>query len=274
MSIFLGIVQGVTEFLPVSSSGHLALIQSLFGYSEDDHLFFAVLLHFGTLIAIFIVYREDIKSMIADTVAFIKKRSESGRTNEPLKPSVRMVLLVIVGTLPLLIAVFFMSQFERLFYMPGFVGFALLVTGGVLYVSDRYITNGNKREKTMTIKDALIIGFVQAIAIIPGLSRSGATIAVGMTRGLNRTFAVRFSLLLSIPAVLGSGIVMLVSAIRDGINASLIPVYLIGFVVAAVVGYFSVNLLRRIVTKKGRFGSFAYYCWAIGVLTIILAIAL
>jgi undecaprenyl-diphosphatase len=125
----------------------------------------------------------------------------------------------------------------------------------------------------MTLADALIIGLAQAVAVIPGLSRSGTTIVVGLTRGLSGAFAVRFSLLLSIPAVIGAMIVTLYSAIRDGADFSQFPVYLVGFTVAAVVGFFTIQILRRIM-KSGAFGKFAYYCWAIGILTIILSIAL
>jgi len=275
MSIFLGIVQGITEFIPISSSGHLAILQNIFslGYNEEEHMFFNVLLHLGTLISICVVYRQELRSMISDTVDRVKNRDEID-SDEPLKPSVRMVLFILAGSVPLILGLIFRRQVERLFMNTGFIGFALLVTGGLLFVSDRYIKTGNKKEKTMLLRDAVIIGLAQAIAVIPGLSRSGTTIAVGLTRGLNRSFAVRFSLLLSIPAVLGAGFLELISAIRTGINVSMIPAYLLGFIFAAVVGYFSVQLLRRIVSQKGKFGKVAYYCWGVGVLTIILTLAL
>ena len=246
MSIFLGIVQGVTEFLPISSSGHLSIFQNLFrmNYSEENHLFFSVLLHLGTLVSIILVYKAELKLMITESIDYLKHRDE---LDEPLRPQVRTLLFVLLGTTPLILVLILGRFVERLFYNTGFVGFALLVTGGILYVSDRYIKSGNKREKTMTMTDALIIGFSQAAAVVPGLSRSGTTIAVGLSRGLNRTFAVRFSLLLSIPAVLGSGLVTFFSAVRAGIDFSFLPAYLIGVVFAAVVGYYCVQLLRRIV---------------------------
>jgi len=277
MSIFLGIVQGVTEFLPISSSGHLSIFQNLFNldYSDNDHLFFHVLLHLGTLISLCVAYRAELKSMVVDTLDHLRRRAESEPdSDEPLKPSVRTVVFVLVGTIPLLPMLIFYRHISRLFYNTGFIGFALLVTGGLLFVSDRYIKTGTKRETTMTLRDAIVIGLVQAVAIIPGLSRSGSTIAVGLARGLNRNFAVRFSLLLSIPAVVGAMVWELFSVIVNGFDASLLPAYLVGFVFAAVVGFFCVQLLRRIVAKKGRFGNFAYYCWGVGVLTIILSLAL
>jgi len=277
LSIFLGIVQGVSEFLPISSSGHLSIFQNIFNmdYSDNDHLFFHVLLHLGTLISLCVAYREDLKSMVSDTFDYLRRRAESEPdSDEPLKPTVRTVVFVLVGTIPLIPMVIFYRHLSRLFYNTGFIGIMLLITGGLLFVSDRYITTGTKRETTMTLRDAIIIGLVQAVALIPGLSRSGTTIAVGLARGLNRNFAVRFSLFLSIPAVVGAMIWELFSVIVNGFDVSLLPAYLVGFVFAAVVGYFSVQFLRRIVAKKGHFGRFAYYCWGVGALTIILSLAL
>jgi len=275
MAIFLGIVQGITEFIPISSSGHLAILQNIFslGYDEEAHMFFNVLLHLGTLTSICLVYKQELKGMISDTLDHIRNRDEID-SDEPLKPNVRMVIFILAATVPLILGLIFRRQVERLFMNTGFIGFALLITGGLLFVSDRYIKTGDKKEKTITLVDAIIVGLAQAVAVIPGLSRSGTTIAVGMTRGFNRSFAVRFSLLLSIPAVVGAGLVELVSAFRIGINVSMIPAYLIGMIFAAVVGYFSVQLLRRLATQKGKFGKIAYYCWGVGVLTILLSIVL
>ena len=274
LSLFLGLIQGITEFLPISSSGHLSILQNLFllDYSEDDHMLFDVFLHLGTLISIVVVYRKDIKTMISDGVTFLRMRSDSD-SDEPvvMKPPARALLFVLVGTIPLLITLIFLGSVKLLFVKLGFIGFALLVTGGLLFVSDKYIKQGNKTEKTMTIKDAIIIGLSQAVAVIPGLSRSGTTISVGLARGLNANFAVRFSLLLSIPAVFGGTIVSLYSAIKNGINFSLFPVYLGGFIIATIVGFFAIQLIRRMIIKGG-FGKFAYYCWGLGILTMILSL--
>ena len=275
MSIFLGIVQGITEFIPVSSSGHLAIFQNFFRLdygSNSDHLVFEVLVHLGTLTSIFIVYRKEIRDMITEGIEFLQRRNDS-EPGEPviLKPSGRTLLFIIIGTLPMFVAVFFAGSVGRLFMYPAFIGFALIITGGLLFVSDRYLKAGNKTEKTMSIVDALIIGVAQAIAIIPGLSRSGTTISVGLARGLSKSFAVRFSLLLSIPAVLGATVVTFYNAIMEGSYFFLLPVYLAGAVVAAVVGYFSINILRRVIIKSGS-TKFAYYCWVLGGLTMILSL--
>ena len=272
-AIFLGLVQGVTEFLPVSSSGHLSIFQNLFhlNYEESEHLFFDVLLHLGTLIAVGFVYREELLRMIKETVAFAAGKSdteygEDGR----FTPSVRNVFLLLVSTLPLILVLPFYSKVETLYYKTGFIGIALLVTGGLLYVADK-ISVGRKNEKTATIMDAVLVGIGQAIAVIPGLSRSGTTITVALSRGYRRDYAVKFSFLLSIPAVLGSFLVSLMDAFRAGITWSLIPVYLVGMVVATVSGYFAIRLVKYLVDNS-KFGKISYYCWGMGVLTIILSL--
>ena len=276
VSLFLGIVQGVAEFLPISSSGHLSILQNLFNmdYSQEKHLLFDVLVHLGTLVSIFVVYWSEIKAMISDGLEFLRMRNDSDQ-DEPvtLKPSARMLLFVLVGTLPMIVAAIFSGIVSSLFFKMGFIGSALIVTGGILFVSDKYVQVGNKTEKTMTVKDAIIIGLAQAVTILPGLSRSGTTIAVGLSCGLNKNYAVRFSLLLSIPAVIGATILSLFKAIRDGTDFSLFPVYLAGAVVAAVVGFFAIQLLRRLMAKSG-LGKFAYYCWGIGALTLVLSLVL
>jgi len=276
MSLLLGLVQGITEFLPISSSGHLSILQNLLnlGYSEENNLLFTVLLHLGTLVSIIAVYRKEIQTMLSDALEFFRMRADSD-VDEPvvLKPPARALLFVLVGTIPLIFVVFFTHTIERLFSHVGFIGFALIITGGLLFVSDKYITKGNKTEKTMTLADAIIIGLAQAAAVIPGLSRSGTTIAVGLARGLSGGFAVRFSLLLSIPAVLGAAVIELYKAIRAGVNFALFPIYLAGFIVAAVVGFFAIQFIRRLM-KNGSFGKFAYYCWAIGAIVIVLSFIL
>jgi len=267
-ALFLGLVQGITEFLPVSSSGHLAVLQNFMNVQETD-LLFELLLHMGTLASILVVYRVEIKEMLKDGLEYVRLKSDSN-SDEPvaLKPPGRALLLVIIGTLPMVGGVFFIGSIERLFFNTFFIAFAFLITGGLVFVSSKYIRQGNKTEKTMTIADALLIGLAQTVALLPGLSRSGTTIAVGLSRGLSGQFAVRFSLLLAIPAIAGGFVVTLFRAITGGADFSNLHAYLAGFVVAAVVGYFAIHLIRRLMAK-GYFGNVAYYCWAIGVLTLI-----
>jgi len=269
LSVFLGIVQGIAEFLPISSSGHLSILQNLFRmeYTEEYHLLFDVLLHLGTLVSICAVYRAEIKEMISDGIEYLRLKSDSN-SDEPvaLKPPGRALLFIIIGTLPLIFVIFI--PFSQLFFNTLFIGFALIMTGCILYVSSKFIKEGNKTDKTMTIADAIFIGLAQAVAVVPGLSRSGTTISVGLARGLSGAFAVRFSLLLSIPAVIGATIISVFRAITGGADFSLLPIYLAGFVVAAGIGYFAIQFLRRVMSL-GKFGNFAYYCWGIGIVTVI-----
>jgi len=276
LALFLGLVQGIAEFLPISSSGHLSILQNLLSmeYSEESHLLFDVLLHLGTLVSICAVYRKEIREMISDGLDYLRMRGDSDM-DEPvvLKPPARALLFVLVGTLPMFIALIFSGSVARLFFSTLFVGFMLLITGGILYVSDKYITKGNKTEKTMTLVDAIIIGCAQAVAILPGLSRSGTTISVALARGISGGYAVRFSLLLSIPAVIGATLVSLYKAIRGGADFALFPMYFAGFIVAAVIGFFAIQLIRRLMAR-GSFGKFAYYCWCLGGLTVLLSLIL
>ena len=263
-SIFLGLVQGVAEFLPISSSGHLSLFQHFFGMaSADGNLFFDVLLHLGTLIAIFVYYRKDILGLLKELVHLIQcvfsaqKRKEMKR----LPPDGRMILMIIIATLPLFVILPIKSKVEV------FIGVALLLTGFLLFWSDR-MAKGKKTAKSATMLDALLVGVGQAIAVVPGLSRSGTTISAGLMRGFSRKFAVRFSFLMSIPAVLGANILSIAEAVQEGIDTSLLPAYLIGTAVAAVSGYFAIGLVN-LLTNKGKFGNFAYYCWGIGAAAVV-----
>ena len=273
VSIFLGIVHGIAEFIPVSVSGHLSILQNLLGldYAESDHLFFNVMLNLGTLVSIFTVFKNELKNMISDGLGFLRSRADF---DEPtLKPPARTLLFILLGTIPMLIVLIFAQRFGRLFYNTWFVGFALLVTGALLFVADRYIKPGTIRDKNITIKDALMIGLVQAIAILPGMSRSGATISAGIARGFNKSFAVRFSIMLSIPMLIGSTIWTLLRAISAGLDLSHLPAYFSGFIMTATVGYFAIQILRRIVASDGGLSKCAYYCWGVGVIAIVLTLA-
>ncbi|MDR2664790.1 MAG: undecaprenyl-diphosphate phosphatase [Oscillospiraceae bacterium] len=275
MSILLGLVQGITEFLPVSSSGHLSILQNLLrlGYSAENNLLFDVLVHLGTLVSVCLTFRKDLRSMVADTAEFIRERRDGEHDEARLRPSVRLVVMIVVGTLPLLVAAVFMSKLALLFSQTWFIGIMLIITGALVSVSNKIAGSGGKNDRTTSLRDVFIIGLSQAVALIPGLSRSGTTIAVGLARGLRRDFAVRFSLLLSIPAVVGSFVVTLFSALREGVDFKLFPIYVVGAAISAVVGLFSIRVLRRI-TVSGKMKAVSYYCWAVGALAIILTLVL
>ena len=273
MAAFLGLIQGLTEFLPVSSSGHLSILQNLFklDYAESEHLLFDVLLHVGTLAAVFVFYWKDIRTMVKDTVGFIAGNTNDSGEQGRFKPSVRMVFLIIIATLPLVVVLPFMDSIERLAGNTPFISFALIVTGLLVYISGK-LAEGRKTEKTSTMLDAVIVGAAQAVATIPGLSRSGTTITVGLSRGYKREFAVRFSFLLSVPAILGSTVVTLIKAISAGINWANVPAYLVGMLIAGVVGYFALVFLKKLVMSGDAFSKFAYYCWGIGILSLIISL--
>lgn len=268
-SILLGLVQGVAEFLPISSSGHLAIAEHLLGMSgaSDIPEFFDVLLHLGTLVAVFIAYWGDIRDMAVEFFCGVRDLAH-GSTPTPVPPARRLILLIIVGTLPLFIVLPIKDLVEGLGDNMYFVAGALLVTGCLLYASDR-VGKGRKTEKSATLVDVLIVGVGQAVATCPGISRSGTTITAGCFVGFERKFAVRFSFLLSIPAILGANILSLKDAFEAGINWPDVPVYLVGVLVSAVVGYICIRLLKMI-ADKGKFGFFAYYCWFAGALTLLL----
>lgn len=270
-AIILGLVQGIAEFLPISSSGHLAILQNLFNMSdiEGGHMFFDVLLHFGTLIAICFMYWTDIKAMVVEMLELLSGRKRAANGEKRQYPAARMFILIIVATLPLAIILPVNDYIDMLSQSTLFVGIALVLTGFMLLVSDK-MEKGSKTEKNMLVKDALIIGLCQCVATLPGLSRSGTTITAGIATGQNRSYAVKFSLLMSIPAVLGATLLELVKVLKVGIDISLIPAYLFGMIAAMVSGVLSIGLLKMI-AKRARFGGFAYYCWVVGVLTIILS---
>ena len=266
-AVLLGLVQGIAEFLPISSSGHLSIVNNLFKISEEGHMFFDVLLHLGTLASIFIVYWQDLKEMFYEVISFANLGPLAGQPRERY-PQARTFIMIVMATLPLFLILPINDMIETLYYNNVFIGVAIILTGCMLYVSDR-MKPGKKTERSMTILDAAIIGLCQCVATIPGLSRSGTTITAGIATGLRRDFAVKFSFLLSIPAVLGANVLSLADAFREGINWASVPAYLVGMVAAMLSGIAAINLLKYI-SNKGKFGGFAYYCWVMGVLSIIL----
>jgi len=274
-AIFLGLLQGLTEFLPISSSGHLSVFQNFFNLNpaEEGHMFFDVLLHLGTLVSVCVVYWSDVKAMVLEFFGLISElRNPDKKAREANLPARRLILLLIVATLPLVAVLPFNGLVERLYYHTMFIGAVFLLTGCMLFISDR-IALGTKNERTMRVRDAVLIGLCQCVAVVPGLSRSGTTITAGIAAGLDRAFAVRFAFLMSIPAVLGANLITLIKALIEGVDFSLMPVYFVGMAVSAVTGIVAIGLVKY-VTQKGKFGYFAYYCWIIGALTILLSLVL
>ena len=237
--------------------------------TEDGHLFFDVLLHLGTLFSVCVVYWQDIVQMFYEVLGFVNIGPLGGERRERY-PAARLFLMIVVGTLPLFLILPINDMMEGLYYKSVFIGVMLILTGCILYIADK-MSQGKKTERNMGLLDAVIIGLCQAVATIPGLSRSGTTITAGLATGLRRDFAVKFSFLLSLPAVLGANILSFAKAIKNGVDWSCLPAYLVGTVVAILTGIASISLLKRI-ADKGKFGGFAYYCWVVGVLSIILTV--
>ena len=259
-SIVLGVLQGLTEFLPVSSSGHLVLMQSFMGISGPV-VFFDVLLHVGTLAAVLLVYRKEIMDIIRESLA-----AAGGQKPLSELPHARFMLMIILGSVPAgIIGILFEDVFERLFAAPLSVGFFLLVTGALLFAT-RKMQAGVKTVGMITPSAALLIGLAQAMAITPGISRSGATIAAALFLGVERETAAKFSFLLSVPAIAGAMLLKSFSVHEIPMEAAN---YTAGFISAFVVGLVSLAWLIRLV-KKGKLDYFAYYCWSVGLVVILL----
>lgn len=266
-AMLLGVVQGLTEFLPVSSSGHLVLFQSLFGMKEPE-LFFDVSVHMGTLVAVCVFFYQDLKEISAVLLSTSTwSPRQSGRWQRWSRmPEMRLFGLILVGTVPTaLLGLMFRPVAEMLFSSVRMVGIMLLVTGLLLWLTRR-VRPGGRNTGKLSLWDGLWVGMMQGIAILPGISRSGATIAMGLFRGLDRETAARYSFLLSIPAILGAMALQLVGA-RTSALPPLGPIAL-GTCVAGAVGYVALKVLIRLV-QKGDLYVFAFYCWPVGVVVIV-----
>ena len=265
----MGILQGIAEFLPISSSGHLALFQHFFAMEnvEESQMFFTVLLHFATLIAVCVYYWQDIIDMIREFFLGIRDLTVRRGGGAPPPPTRRLVMMIIVATLPLFAILPVKGLVEDAMSNVTFVSVALRATGFILFFSDR-MARGRKNARNATVADALLVGCAQAVGTLPGISRSGITISAGLLRGFDRTFAVRFSFLMSLPAVLGANILSLKDALEAGVDLEMLPIYLVGMVVSGVVGYFAIRLVN-LLADKGKFGNFAYYCWVVGLGSLI-----
>lgn len=268
-SILLGTVQGLTELIPVSSSGHLVIAQSLMPGFHQPGVLFDVVLHLGTLLSVLVFFRKDIIDIL---LALIPKKwydfSKIGN-NELLLQKRRAAFLIIAATaLTGSIGILFKDRIHALFQSVEITASMLLITGLLLLLSDK-VKDANRQEKDMTFMDGIVLGLVQGVALIPGISRSGATITFGIFRKLDRETAAKFSFLLSIPAILGATI--LESRYALSISDQDIIVYGCGFLIAAVTGFVSLKLLFWVL-KNMKLSIFAYYCWFIGITTLIVKI--
>lgn len=269
LAILYGIIQGIAEFLPISSSAHLAIAQNMFGMEnlESSYFTFDILLHFGTLVAVFIVYYKDIFALVPAVFTMLGKVFKGKFKLSEYTETERFVIFVIIATLPLFVGVLFKDYVEALSSYTKIIGCILLFNGIVLFISDK-LEKGTIALDTTKPRHALFIGLCQMCALVPGLSRSGSTITGGLFMGFKRELAVKFSFIMSIPAILGANILSLADIAENPIAKSDIVPYVAGTVAAAVVGVLAMKLLIYI-SKKSNFRMFSYYCWVVGILAII-----
>ena len=280
-AIFMAIIQGLTEFLPVSSSGHLAIFKIMFGVETDTGILYDVLLHVGTLAAICVVYYKDIWKMIVEGCCIIRDavvnvvlffKNKTGKNTEPYRRIVnssyrKFVMLVIVSTIPTgIIGVVGKNAVELASEILIVPGICLIVTAILLFIA-YHTKDGEKLPKSVTYTNAFGIGIAQGIATLPGLSRSGTTITACLLSGFNRNFAVKYSFIMSIPAILGALVLELKDMKNLAVTGTEITYYVIGMVIAAVVGYVCIKTMLVIVRKK-KFTGFAIYCLIVGAISI------
>ena len=266
-AIFLGLLQGFTEFLPVSSSGHLAVAQNFFGFDSSQSVSFTVLLHLGTLAAVCIMYRRDVWMLLKGFFTLVGKLCAGRLRREGLQNGERLFLLLALATLPLLPAVFLEEYVESLSAVSWAVGVLLLLNGAILFISDK-LAFGTESLETAGPGKALLVGVVQMFAIFPGISRSGSTITGGLFAGFRREDAVKFSFLLSIPAILGANLLKLPDLFKAGLSGESAVPMLLGVAAALLSGIAAIKLLRYI-TKNKSFTPFSIYCVLAGAAVIL-----
>ena len=250
-AVLLGIIQGITEWLPISSSGHLVIFQELFNIKAS--VMFDLMLHVGSLLVVLFIFWKDIKRIIFSIF------------NDDREGKQLLLLLIFASIITAIIGFLFQDFFKSLFTNLTAVGIALIVTG-MLLLTVKWVKVKEKKEMSMV--DAFLVGLMQGIAIIPGISRSGATISAGLLRGINRELAIRFSFLLFIPAVIGATVLEFNELSSQSVE--LVPV-IVGTIVSMIVGYASIKLLIKII-KKERFYLFGYYCLAAGLIIALVSL--
>lgn len=270
-AIAQGLIQGLTEFLPVSSSGHLSIFQYFTGQSGEQGLLFTVLLHFGTLVAVFAAFYKTIWELIIEFFHMLGDIFTGKFSFKNPNPKRRMIFMLILAELPLFLVLLVQDIPKGLASDNSilFEGFALIITGILLYFADRSI-GGRKKAKDMKTGDALAVGFAQGIATLPGISRSGSTLSVGLLCGLDRSYAVAFSFILGIPAVLAANVLELSDALKAGESINMLPT-VIGVIVAAISGFLAIKMVSFLV-KTEKLKIFSWYTLIVGSVVIIAAI--
>jgi len=269
--ILLGIVQGLTEFFPVSSSGHLVIAK----YFLKLHLpgaAFEAFLHFGTVVAVIVLFRKEIKELVISFFDSIYKLSHGENISNVFKnnSSSKFAWFLVISSMPAaIIGYTFSSYFEILFGKPIIASFMLTITGALLWLGNKYYTGGNKNISEITYKDAIFIGVAQAVAIIPGISRSGLTVIAGLSRNLDREFAARYSFILSVPIILGASMFKMRELSFLNIDLSIL---ILSGLVAAISSYGAMKIFIGLL-KNRKIYFFSYYLWIISGLTIWISLS-
>lgn len=259
----LGIVQGLTEFLPVSSSGHLVLARQLLHVSNPEMLSFDVYVHFGTLISVCVLFRTDIGHIVMSF--WHAARTQSWKAAYKANEYFRLGVAILVASVPAaIIGLMYHDQIAETFRDPKLVSVNLVVTGLFLFLTRFPKAVEGKR---IGMISGFIIGIAQAVAIFPGISRSGATISTAMFLRLSPSLAARFSFLLSVPVIAGAALLESRTVVRQGMEMGFAP-FIIGLIAATITGYFAIKLLLRII-ERGRFSWFAFYCFVVGIAGIL-----
>ncbi|MBQ8623407.1 MAG: undecaprenyl-diphosphate phosphatase [Oscillospiraceae bacterium] len=271
-AILQAIIQGLTEFLPVSSSGHLSIYQHFTGNSGEGALMFSAILHLGTLVAVFVCFWNQIFALIVEFFAMIKDIFTGKFSFKNMEPARRVIFMFIISTAVLIPFYIFKDFFESFSEDASILaeGLCFLYTAAILFLADRS-AKGTKEITDVNARDAVTIGFFQAVALLPGVSRSGSTISGGIFSGLKRQEAVSYSFILGIPAILGGCIVEVKDGLASDTNVSFINC-LIGFVVAAVVGLLAIKLVQWLM-RSDKFKIFYIYTAILGVVVIGFAVA-
>lgn len=272
-AIIQALVQGFTEFLPISSSGHLSLVQHFFGINGEGAVTFSMILHLGTLVAVFIAFRKTIFLLIEEFFRMLKDIFTGQFKWKTMNPKRRMIMMIIISILPLFGFYLFKDFFKGLAEDSDIVveGVGFLYTSALLFLSGKGVKN-TKMAAGTTVKDALTVGVFQGIALVPGISRSGSTICSGLLRGFSREYAVDYSFILGIPVILAGAISEVMGSDILGASSSvgILPLA-VGFVLAALSGLLAIKLIKWLV-KSDRFKLFGWYTLALGIVVIVLGI--
>ena len=263
----MGIFQGFSEFLPISSSGHLAVLQYFFGI-EEGNLFLTTMLHLGTLISIIIVYFNDIKLMIVEFLKLIY--STIKREKIKINKYQKYAIMIIISTIPtVIIALIFKDLVDSLFTNIRFISIAFIITGFLLWFASKRHRE-EKSIKEASILDAILIGLAQAIAIVPGISRSGSTIVASLLRGFKNEVATEYSFILAIPTILGAALLGFGDVVKGNVNILINGQLFVGVILSTIVGIISIKALVGILNKN-KLHYFSYYLWAVGIIILFMS---